>query len=210
MSVNLVETPIIRDGILELRETYPRFASLSPSPFETINRPLYTDPFHGLIKIVIGQQVSVSAAQSVWLKLYDMLGEGFDAEKLQQQSDEDLRGCGLSGRKAEYIAGLARSVACGDFDIAALSDLSDEDVTTRITALKGFGAWSADMFLLFGLGRGNVWPVGDLGVRIGVQAFTQRPERPSDEDMLRLGAEFAPHGSAAALMMWDIAHNLPR
>ena len=200
----LVDCPQINEGILYFKEKYPQLKTLCDDPLISIKRSKYDDPFQGMVRTVIGQQVSTKAAASVWNKMVDLLGEKFDADDVMQQKDSALRDCGLSGRKVEYIQGLCKAVLSGDIDFDKIENMSDEDVVTTITNLRGFGQWSADVFLLFGLGRGNVWAKGDLGVKLGLKDFLALEARPTDQDMLHYGEEFAPYGSAASLIMWHI------
>lgn len=204
MTAYLIDCPPIREGMRRLQKDYPHIAQLCDDPLTSIKRTKYDDPFHGLVKIVAGQQVSTKAAVSIWCKLEAHMCEGFTPAAIMQQNFDDLRGCGLSARKVEYIQGLATAVDSGELDLKALEALDDEAIAEQIISLKGFGRWSADMFLLFGLGRGNIWAIGDLGVRLGLQIFLGQDERPSDDQMRRYASVFAPHGSAASLLMWHI------
>jgi DNA-3-methyladenine glycosylase II len=203
----LVDVPEIRDGLIHIMDEYPHVRGLCHDPLTSIKRSKYDDAFRGLIRIVAGQQVSTKAADSIWNKLAFALGEDFGPQDLLQQEYDILRGCGLSGRKVEYVQEAANAVLSGALDLAHIDDLSDDEIAGQIIAIKGFGRWSADMFLLFGLGRGNVWADGDLGVKMGLQIFLTQDERPSDDQMRRYKQIFAPYGSAASLLMWHIKHH---
>lgn len=204
MTQLLVELPDIRKGMIELTHKYPHIAQLCPDPVETIKRSKYDDVFHGLVKIVAGQQISTKAAASVWQRVVSFLGYDFMPETVLQQNENDLRACGLSGRKVEYIRIVAEAIQSGSLVLENFSKMADDAIATEIVNLKGFGKWSADMFLLFGLGRGNIWADGDLGVRLGLQIFLGQDNRPDDGQMRHYKNIFAPYGSAASLLMWHI------
>jgi DNA-3-methyladenine glycosylase II len=203
----LIEVPEIHDGLTELVREYPHVKELCPDPLQTIKRSKYDDAFRGLLRIVVGQQVSTKAADSIWKKMVDAFGEEMNERTILQQDYDVLRSCGLSGRKVEYVQGAAKAVQDGSLNLKDAAELSDTEIAQQIIALKGFGQWSVDMFLLFGLGRGNVWADGDLGVKMGLQIFLDQDERPDDAQMKKYREVFAPHGSAASLLMWHIKHH---
>jgi DNA-3-methyladenine glycosylase II len=200
----LVDVPEIKQGLLRIQSEYPQVETLCPDPLITIDRSKYDDPFTGMVRIVLGQQVSTKAAASIWAKVQDLLSDDVSPERIKQQNYDDLRNAGLSGRKVEYLQGLSQAVLDGQIDFDAMIDMKDDDVSKSITDLRGFGQWSADMFLLFGLGRGNIWADGDLGVKLGLQLLLAQEERPDDKKMQQFKDEFSPYGSAASLLMWHI------
>jgi DNA-3-methyladenine glycosylase II len=118
--------------------------------------------------------------------------------------DEDMRKFGLSYQKAKYIRGLAQAINEKVFDPAKLAELSDEEVSSAITLLKGFGSWSAHMYLMFGLARPDIWAPGDLGIQMGVQRYFKLKERPDPKKTEKLGEKFAPHRTAASLLLWHL------
>ncbi len=205
----LVEIDPIREGLDYMLYTYPRLRKLCPDPYTAINREIAENSYHNLVRIVLGQQVSTAAARTIWERLLRFLGDDFMPDDVVKAEFDGMRACGLSARKVEYIKGMSTAILEGRLTPHLFDGMSDEDIAASIVALKGFGQWSVDMFLIFGLGRGDVWPVGDLGVRMGVQTLTMREARPDDADMARLGAEFSPFGTAAALLMWEIKDNPP-
>lgn len=207
--MRLVDVPAINEGLRHMMARYPRLELLCPDPFTSINREIAGDPYHNLVRIVVGQQVSTAAARTIWGRVVQLLGDGFDPSHMAQASFDDLRACGLSGQKVKYITGMSQAVADGHLNPHLFHDMSDDELAAAILALKGFGQWSVDMYMIFSLGRGNVWPVGDLGVRVGLQNLMELPQRPDDAQMAHYGAEFAPYGTAAALLMWDIKDKAP-
>jgi DNA-3-methyladenine glycosylase II len=120
--------------------------------------------------------------------------------------DETLRAAGLSANKLASIRDLSQQVAAGEVDVAGLVDLDDEDVISRLTAVRGIGRWTAEMFLLFELRRPDVWPVGDLGVRYGYSLIFALPEAPAARDLEAMGERFRPYRSVAAWYCWEAVH----
>ncbi len=157
--------------------------------------------FATLLNVVTAQQVSTHAAKAIFGRLQALLGE-VTAPALLAHGDEALRGCGLSARKVAYARGLAEAVASGALDLDSLHDASDEEVVAAITALKGFGRWSADIYLLFALGRADAWPMGDLAVRLGLMRLKGWAERPDDAAMARQGEAWRPYRGCGAIFLW--------
>ena len=158
--------------------------------------------FEPLARIVVGQQVSTKAAQSIAERLRLTLGGTISAEAVLSTETDTLRSAGLSGQKASYIQTLAEAVATNALDLEALPRLNDDDALKQLTALRGFGVWSAQMYLMFSLGRTDIWPSGDLAVRVGFGDLMGFEERLSIKDTDNLAAPFAPYRSALALLCW--------
>ncbi len=162
-----------------------------------------------LARIVVAQQVSTRAAATIWDRLETALGGEVSVPGLLTAPVDRLRDAGLSARKGEYLKGLAEAVASGAFDPQALTGLDDEAVIRAITALRGFGVWSAKMYLIFALRRLDVWPVEDLGVREGFARIKRLARRPRPDELIAFGRRYVPYRSALALMCWHVLHNEP-
>ena len=158
--------------------------------------------FATLARIVVGQQVSVAAATSINKKLVDALEGQLTATAVLDASEELLRSAGLSRQKVNYIQSLATAEATGALVLDGLPELSDEDAVAVITNIKGFGEWSAHMYLMFSLGRPDIWPVGDLAVREGFKRIQGLEERPSAGKLKPMGDDFRPYRSALAMLCW--------
>ena len=158
--------------------------------------------FEPLARIVVGQQVSTKAAQSIAERLRLTLGGTISAEAVLSTETDTLRSAGLSGQKASYIQTLAEAVVTNTLDLEALPRRNDDDALKQLTALRGFGVWSAQMYLMFSLGRTDIWPSGDLAVRVGFGDLMGFDERLSIKDTDNLAAPFAPYRSALALLCW--------
>lgn len=158
--------------------------------------------FETLARIVVGQQVSVAAATSINKKLVDALEGQLTATAVLDASEELLRSAGLSRQKVNYIQSLATAEATGALVLESLPELSDEDAVAVITNIKGFGEWSAHMYLMFSLGRPDIWPVGDLAVREGFKRIQGLDDRPSAGKLKPMGDDFRPYRSALAMLCW--------
>lgn len=157
--------------------------------------------YQTLLRTIVGQQVSVAAAASVWRKLEAALGPGCPPELLAAQSDETLRACGLSRQKAGYARSLAGLVTSGALDLHALP-ADDEEAIAQLVAVKGIGRWSAEIYLLFAEGRADIWPAGDLAVQIEIGRLFGMPERPSERAVRALAEDWRPHRGTAAILAW--------
>lgn len=162
-----------------------------------------------MARIVVGQQVSARAAATIWGRLEAALGGEVSVVSILASDDNRLRAAGLSGRKLAYLRGLAEAVMAGAFDPDGLESLGDEEVIAAITRLRGFGCWSAKMYLIFALRRPDVWPIEDLGVREGFARIKRLDRRPDAAELEELGVHYAPHRSALALLCWHVLHNEP-
>jgi DNA-3-methyladenine glycosylase II len=170
--------------------------------------PRLSDPgVEALLRTIVGQQVSVAAARSMWNKLVAKYGEPVDLSALLEASDEQLREAGLSRQKAGYARSLAGLVLAGELDLANLP-ADDEEAIALLTKIKGIGRWSAEIYLLFAEGRGDVWPAGDLAVQIEVGRLLGLAERPSEKELRALAEAWRPHRGAAAVLAWH-SYNAP-
>lgn len=158
--------------------------------------------FATLARIIVGQQVSVAAAASITRKLVDTVGGDLTAASVLNSPEEDLRGAGLSRQKVSYMQSLATAEASGQLSLTTLPTLSDDEATAAITAIKGFGEWSAHMYLMFSLGRPDIWPVGDLAVREGFKRIQGLEDRPTAAQLKPLGEPYRPYRSALAMLCW--------
>jgi len=159
-----------------------------------------------LLRTIVGQQVSVAAAASVWSRLEALLGPGLPPERLLAADAEALRGCGLSRQKQAYARSLAELVATGALDFARLGE-ADEEAIAALVRIKGVGRWSAEIYLLFAEGRPDIWPAGDLAVQAGLARLLELPQRPDERTARALAERFRPHRSALALFAWHLYNN---
>jgi DNA-3-methyladenine glycosylase II len=162
------------------------------------------DAYGSLVRTIVGQQLSTKAARSIYGRLTDLFdGRAPSPYELVSTDEELLRACGLSRPKVRYLRDLAHRVISGELDLEALHDLPDEEVIDQIVAVKGLGRWSADMFLMFHLGREDVLPVGDLGVRRAAERAYGLPEIPDAGALEDLARPWSPHRTLASFYLWE-------
>jgi DNA-3-methyladenine glycosylase II len=198
----LHQVPRIRDGIEHLLANDPVFGKRRVKP-EDLDWSYHGPGFAGLVRIVIGQQISTAAANALWERFKARV-PCIRPSSILALDDDDMRMLGLSYQKASYIRGLARAVKEKKFDPDGLQLLTDQEVFDQITALRGFGSWSAQMYLMFCLARPNVWPSGDLGIQEGVKLYGDLSERPDKKRTEKEGTRFAPYCTAASLLLWHL------
>jgi DNA-3-methyladenine glycosylase II len=194
---------------IKLRAALDVLASHEPKIGMAIKATGYPEPrvrdpgYATLLRTIVGQQVSVAAAASVWNKLEALLGAGCAPEALMAQDDDALRACGLSRQKQSYARSLADLVISGALSLDALPT-DDEEAIGYLTQVKGIGRWSAEIYLLFAEGRPDIWPAGDLAVQEGVKRILGLHERPSEQAIRVLAEPWRPHRGAAAILTWHV------
>jgi DNA-3-methyladenine glycosylase II len=154
-----------------------------------------------LLRTIVGQQVSVAAARSMWAKLEAAYGSPPDLAKLLTATDEELRAAGISRQKAGYIRSLAQLVITGELDLESLPE-DNEDAIALLTKIKGIGRWSAEIYLLFAEGRQDVFPAGDLAVMVEIGRLLGLPDKPSEKQLRELAEPWRPYRGAAAVLAW--------
>lgn len=168
------------------------------------------DAYGALLRAIVGQQLSTKAARTIYLRVLDLFGGTTPTpEQLLEASEEDLRGCGLSGRKTEYVRDLAAHVLAGELELDRLGGLGDEEVIEEIVAVRGLGRWTAEMFLLFHLQRPDVLSGGDLGIRKAIQVEYGLEEMPTPTRVVEIGEPWRPHRSLASLYLWESLAAVP-
>ena len=159
-----------------------------------------------LLRTIVGQQVSVAAASSMWNKLEAELGEDFTPASLLSRDFDTLRACGLSRQKQGYARSLCELVEAGEVDFEDLPE-DDEEAIAELTRIKGIGRWSAEIYLLFAEGRPDIWPAGDLAVMAGIGNILDLPERPDEKATRALAEPWRPHRGATAIFTWHCYNN---
>jgi len=164
------------------------------------------EPFAGLVRVIMSQQLSGKAADTIFGRVAALAGgrELLTPATVRAMSAGDLRTAGVSRPKISYVYDLADHVGDGRLDLHALDGHPDEDVIARITAVKGLGRWSAEMFLMFRLNRPDILPVGDLGIVKGMQTLFGMKRRPAERTMVRLAEPWRPYRSIAAWYLWRV------
>jgi DNA-3-methyladenine glycosylase II len=196
----------------QLREGLDAVAAREPGIAKALEAVGYPEPrirppgYRTLLRTIVGQQVSVAAAASVWNKLEAELGEAMHPHELLARDFDTLRACGLSRQKQGYARSLCELVASGELDLENLPD-DDEEAIADLVRIKGIGRWSAEIYLLFAEGRPDIWPAGDLAVQAGIGKILALPERPSEKETRALAEGWSPHRGAAAILTWHCYNN---
>lgn len=161
------------------------------------------DRFGALVRAIVAQQISVAAASSIHARLVSAAGEAaITPERIAQLSDSALRSCGLSPQKLGYLRDLTRHALEGTVPFSRLARLADEDVIACLTQVRGIGRWTAQMFLIFSLGRPDVLPHDDLGLQAALQQIYGLPDRPGRAEIDELAAPWRPYASIASWYCW--------
>lgn len=169
------------------------------------------DHYKQLLGSIIGQQLSVKAASSIRARVFDNFGGKPTPKQLLSADNDALRKLGLSRAKVTYVKDLALHIASGRLNMAHVSTLPDEELIRQLVAVRGIGEWSAHMFMIFGLGRLNVLPVGDLGVRRAAMNLYSLRQLPDPETLAKMSkrGRWEPYNSVAALYLWKSLDNAP-
>lgn len=195
-----------------IRYSLDHISASEPAIARALERVGYPEPrirargYQTLLRTIVGQQVSVAAAASVWNKLEALLGETVPPEKLLAADFDALRGCGLSRQKQGYARSLAELVTSGALDLSALPE-DDEAAIAELTMIKGIGRWSAEIYLLFAEGRPDILAAGDLAVQAGLHKLLDLPARPSEKEVRALAEAWRPHRGAVTLLTWHCYNN---
>lgn len=166
------------------------------------------EPFLTLARAIVGQQISVKAAQSVWDRVVACVGE-VTPEKVLSKPRPQLRACGLSDRKTEYIADLAQHFADGSIHVHRWPEMDDEAIIAELVEVRGIGRWTAEMFLIFNLLRPDVLPLDDLGLQKAIRFSYFRKRKVSPKTMRKLGESWRPWRSVATWYLWRSLDPVP-
>jgi len=164
--------------------------------------------YQTLLRAIVGQQVSIIAAASMWNKLTAVAGDPPEPERLLAASDEALRGAGLSRQKASYARSLAEEVLSGRLDFTKLP-ADDEEAIAELVRVKGIGRWTAEIYLLFAEGRADIWPAGDLAVQIEIGNILGLDGKPTEKTLRDIAEPWRPHRGAMAIFAWHHRHFVP-
>ena len=193
-------TNSIRSHVEALAEREPAFARVIEK--HGIPEPRSSEPgAHSLLRTIVGQQVSVAAARSMWSKLEAAFGSPPALNRLLVASDEEMRAAGMSRQKSGYIRSLAELVTSGELDLNWLPE-DDEEAIAVLTKIKGIGRWSAEIYLLFAEGRADVFPAGDLAVMVELGRLMGLADKPSEKQLREIAEPWRPYRGAAAVLAW--------
>ena len=162
------------------------------------------DLFSGVVHHIVAQQISGAAQATVWARLQANLGQVTPAT-VSAATVEELQACGMTFKKASYIKGFGDKVASGAFDIDAVEHMSDTEAIAALSSLEGIGVWTAEMLLLFNLGRPDILSFGDLGIHRGMR-MVYHHRKVTRQMFERYRRRYSPYGSVASLYLWAISH----
>ena len=158
--------------------------------------------FRTLVHIILEQQVSLSSAQSMLLRLESAI-QPFTPERFLELGDMHLRGLGVTRQKSAYLLHLSASLANGELSLSRLSRLNDNEALVQLTRIKGIGLWSANIYLLMAMRRADIWPAGDLALAVAIKELQRLERRPSPEELEAIAEQWRPHRAVAARMLWQ-------
>jgi DNA-3-methyladenine glycosylase II len=201
-------------AIAALREADPVMARLIDEHAAVVRRDLRRerpgDAYGALLRSIVGQQLSTKAASTIYGRMIDIFGGHAPTPKQLLAADpEEIRAAGLSRPKIAYLRDLAQHVEDGTLELDKLDKLPDEEVSAQLTAVKGLGQWTADMFLMFHLRRPDVLPVGDQGIRRAVQVQYRMRKLPDPNRLEKVARPWRPHRTLACLFLWSSLDNVP-
>jgi DNA-3-methyladenine glycosylase II len=203
-----------RKAVAALRDADPVMARLIDEHGDVVRRDLRRDrpgdAYGALLRSIVGQQLSTKAARSIYGRLTEIFdGHAPTPGQLLAADPERIRAAGLSRAKVVYLRDLAQHVEDGTLELERLPELPDDEVSDQLTAVKGLGQWTADMFLMFHLRRPDVLPVGDLGIRRAVQTQYRMRKLPDAKRLERVARPWRPHRTLACLYLWSSLDNVP-
>lgn len=199
MAISSTDLKASMDWLAQVEPQFGKAIALAGYPEARVREPGYAT----LLRTIVGQQVSVAAAASVWNKLEALLGPECPPDILIAQDYDALRACGMSRQKQGYARSLAELILTGALALDALPN-DDEEAIVYLTQVKGIGRWSAEIYLLFAEGRPDIWPAGDLAIQESVGRLMGLPARPSEKEIRVIAENWRPHRGAAAIFTWHI------
>ena len=167
------------------------------------------DAFGALLRPLVGQQISTKAARAIYLRMLGLFDGPPTPEAMLALTEEDLRGVGFSRRKVEYVHDLARHALDGSLELDRLHELDDDEVVAEISAVRGFGRWTAEIFLIMHLGRPDVIVGGDLGIRRAIMLEDRLAAMPTPKQVEARAECWRPNRSLACLYLWESLHAVP-
>lgn len=215
--------PVIIDAMLLANTKNFQIAANHLASHDPILRPViarfglpditpHTEYYRELVESIVGQQLSVKAAASIRRKFNDLFGGVFPSpEQILEKAPEELRSAGLSWAKTKYIQDLAQHVLDGKIKFDNFDMLSNDEIIRELIDVKGIGEWTVHMFLIFGIGRLDVLPTGDLGIKNGVRALYSFETLPTSAQVVELAEQnhWHPYESVASWYIWESLDNKP-
>lgn len=196
---------LIRKALRHLESSDRALSSLILKHGPCTITPALDNPFHALASSIISQQISAHAARAIKGRLFDLLGtQVFTSQNVLTISAKSSKAAGLSRPKFEYLRGLALAVRNGELDFSSIAKWEDEEVIAKLISFSGIGRWTAEMFLIFGLGRPDVLSVNDAGLKRGFKVAYNLQQAPSADEMISISEPWRPYRSVGSWYLWRV------
>ena len=194
----------IENGIIHIYKNDNRLAKVIDASGKWLLKPK-KDYFNSLLKAIVQQQLSIAAAASIYNRFISYFNGKIDPEKILTAQDSDLRNLGMSNAKVKYAKDLAAKVLNGELNLKKVSSKTEDEIIKELTIVKGIGVWSSHMFLIFTLGRLNILPVGDLGIRRAAMNIYNLRKLPDEKKLCKISEKnnWAPYNSVASWYLWQ-------
>ncbi len=177
---------------------------------EIITLTIHPDPFLRLTRTIVGQQLSVKAAQTIFSRFEKLFEKNINPGELLKIPEIKLREAGMSFQKIKYLKDLAQKTLLNEINLHELKNKQNEEVIAELIKVKGIGNWSAEMFLMFSLGREDVFSYGDLGLQNAIKKLYKLRNKPTEKQMEKLTKKWAPYRTYAAMILWRSLDNEPK
>jgi len=205
MMKRTLDKPLIKKAIKHLNSSDKVLSALIRKHGPCTITPALDNPFHALTSSIISQQLSAHAARAIKGRLFDLLGvEHFTPKNILKMSSKTSRAAGLSQPKFKYIQRLASVVENGELDFESIAKYEDEEIISKLIIFSGIGRWTAEMFLIFALGRPDVLSVNDAGLKRGFKITYKLQQNPSEDEMVSIGESWRPYRSVASWYLWRV------
>jgi DNA-3-methyladenine glycosylase II len=203
---NALNRNLIKKAVKHLSSADGILAEIIETHGPCTMQPVFNNPFHALVSSIVSQQLSVHAARAIKGRLFEIFGEEmFTPDRIiSKLSVRNVRSAGLSRAKYKYIHELALAANRGRIDFGSIANSDDESVIEKLTAFSGIGRWTAEMFLIFGLGRPDVLSTKDAGLRRGFKILYNLQEPPSEAEMISISEPWKPYRSVASWYLWRV------
>lgn len=198
-----------KKALLHFKKTDPTIYAAGLK-IEIIELTIHPDPFLRLTRTIIGQQLSVKAAATIFSRFEKLFKKNINPEDVVKFSDKKLREVGISFQKIKYLKDLAQKTLSEEINLHKLKDKQNEEVIAELIKIKGIGRWSAEMFLMFSLGREDVFSFEDLGLQNAIQKLYKLRNKPTEKQMERLAKKWSPYRTYAAMILWRSLDNEPK
>lgn len=204
MAITPISEREMRKVVTEIAARDKKMAAvIAAHPLCTVGRnPKPVTHFEALVESVVSQQLAVKAAESIFLRVKKLAGGRVTPGRIAEINEKAMREAGLSGAKFKSIHGLAQAALTNEVNFSTLHRKGDEEIFTQLTSLWGIGPWTVDMFMMFQLGRLDIWPTGDLGVRRGWEKIYKLSEEITPLNLEKKGEKFRPYRSVVAWYCW--------